>query len=280
MVRPDYHVHLENYGLTRDSVLRLADTALTRGVTEIGITEHAYRFAQCREIYPEDNVWIHDPPSGARQAWDLDAYVRLLESARDDGLPLKMAMEWDYCPGREAELERLIRGFNWDLTLGAVHWLPGRNGGWWGFDISEHADEWQQRSVEEIYTEYFRLLADAIQTGLFDIIAHPDVVKVFGHRPDIDPASLYDELAATMAAAGTCAEISTAGWRKRVGELYPAPGLLAALRAEGVPVVISSDAHVAEHIGYEFAKAEAIVRDAGYTTRCVYTRRQRMDVPL
>ncbi len=280
ITRPDYHTHLENYGLSRDAVLRLCDAALAAGVTEIGITEHAYHFRQCREIYPKDNAWIHGTASADRHEWDLEAYVALLAGARDEGLPVKMAMEWDYCPGQEAALERLVRAYDWDFTLGSVHWLPGRGGGWWGFDMPQEAAEWQHRSADAVYAEYFRFLSRAAGTGLFDILAHPDVIKVFGHRAHGDLAASYTETAQAVARSGACVEISTAGWRKPVGELYPADAFLAALRRSGVPVVISSDAHVAEHIGYEFDRAEAIVRSAGYATRCVFTRRQRREVPL
>ncbi len=280
LMRPDYHTHLENYGLFRDALMRHVESAFAAGVSEIGITEHAYHFVQCRTIYPRDNHWVHSPQGRDHHNWDLDTYVDLLETAREEGLPVKMAMEWDYCPGYEAELDRFVRNYDWDFTLGAVHWLPGRTGGWWGFDIAEQADEWRHRSIEAVYAEYFRLLVDAAHTGLFDVLAHPDVVKVFGHRPDGDLTPLYDTVVEAVARSGTCAEVSTAGWRKQSGELYPAAGLLSRLRRKNVPIVISSDAHFVEHIGYAFDRAETVVRDAGYTRRCVFTRRRRTEVPL
>lgn len=278
--RPDYHIHLERYGISRDALLRLVDAAHAAGVSEIAITEHAYHFVQCRAIYPPDNAWIHDPNRRHQNDWDLDAYVHLLTRARDEGLPVKMGMEWDYCPGRERELERLIRGYDWDITLGAVHWLPGRGGGYWGFDLTDQAVEWRHRDVRDVYQQYFTLLVDAAALQCFDVMAHPDVVKVFGHRAEGDLGPWYDRVAAALATAGVCAEVSTAGWRKPAAELYPAPALLAALRRHDVPVVINSDAHSAEEIGSEMHRAEGMVRAAGYTTRCVFTHRRREDVPL
>ncbi len=278
-MRSDYHTHLENYGLTRDNLMRLVDFARAAGVAEIGLTEHAYHFVQCRGIYPRDNPWIHGP-SRNHHDWDLDTYIRLLDSARNEGLPVRMAMEWDYCRGYEAPLEQLIRDYDWDFTLGAVHWLPRPSGGWWGFDISEQSDEWERRSVSAVYAEYFRTVSEAASTGFFDILAHLDVVKVFGHRPDRDLTTVYSEIAEVVARSGACAEVSTAGWRKQVGELYPAPQFLSLLHTQSVPIVISSDAHFAEDIGYGFHRAESIVRDAGYTTRWNFKRRLRTEVPL
>jgi histidinol-phosphatase (PHP family) len=278
--RPDYHTHLENYSLDRQSLLRMVEAALAAGVDEIAITEHAHNFVQCRDIYPEDNAWVHGRDSPERRNWDLEAYLRLAEAARQEGLPVKVGLEWDYCPGREAELERWVRAYDWDLVLGGVHWLRGRKGGWWGFDIPDQAREWGERAVDDVYEEYFRLLCDAAATGLFDVLAHPDVVKVFGHRPRRDPRPWYERAAEAMARFGVCAEVNTAGWRKPVGELYPAPTFLEALGRYGVPIVISSDAHLAEHVGFGFSRAEREAWGAGYRTRCVFTRRRRSEVPL
>lgn len=278
--RPDYHTHLENYALDRDSLLRMVDAALAQGVDEIALTEHAHNFVQCRTTYPPDNPWVHDRESPHLRNWDLDAYLRLGEAAQREGLPVRVGLEWDYCPGREAELERWVKAYDWDLVLGGVHWLPRRGGGWWGFDIPEQAHGWGERAVDEVYEEYFRLLCDAAATGLFDVLAHPDVVKVFGHRSRRDPQPWYERAAEAMARFGVCAEVNTAGWRKPVAELYPAPAFLRTLRRYGVPVVISSDAHLTEHVGFGFQRAEAEVWAAGYRTRCVFARRRRSEVPL
>ncbi len=146
--------------------------------------------------------------------------------------------------------------------------------------MADQAEEWTHRSVAAVYAEYFRLFSDAASTRLFDVLAHPDVVKVFGHRPDGDLTPLYNSVVEAVARSRACAEVSTAGWRKQGGELYPAAGLLAALRSRNVPIVISSDAHVVEHIGYGFDRAETIVRQVGYTSRCVFKKRRRTDIPL
>ncbi len=278
--RPDYHTHLENYALDRDSLLRMVEAAVAAGVDEIAVTEHAHNFVQCRDTYPPDNGWVHAQNSPHRRSWDLDTYWRLLEAARAEGLRVRVGVEWDYCPGREAQLERWVRAYPWDLVLGGVHWLRGRDGGWWGFDIEEQRAEWERRDVDQVYEEYFTLLCQAAATGLFDVLAHPDVVKVFGHRPRRDPQEWYERAARAMAASGVCAEVNTAGWRKPVGELYPAAAFLRVLQGHGVPVVISSDAHWTHHVGFGFGQAERAVYEAGYRSRCLFEGRRRREIPL
>ncbi len=280
MVRSDYHVHLERGPWTLEWLGRFAAQARAAGLTEIGFSEHPHRFRECRKMYP---------PRDAVEGWvdqqcteSLESYIRLIEDARRAGLPVKIGLEWDYLPGYEAEVERLLGAYPWDFAIGSVHWLPpdDRNGVWWGFDNLSRADEWERRDVLAAYRRYFLLIAQAAETRLFDFIGHPDVIKVCGYRPAGDLTELYEAAAEAMARAGVCAEINTAGWRKPVGEVYPAPGLLRACRRAGVPTLINSDAHVPEDVGRDFARAAAIAREAGYAEVTTFAGRARAMTPL
>ncbi len=279
-MRTDYHMHLERGPWTLAWLARFVEVARTRGLTEIGFSEHPHRFRECRAMYP---------PRGAVAPWvdaqcteRLETYVRLIEEARRAGLPVKMGVEWDFIPGYEAELERLLRMYPWDYAIGSVHWLPPQDGGgvWWGFDTPQQAGEWETRDVLQAYRRYFRLIVQAAETGFFDIIGHADVIKVFGYRPSADISDLYAAAAAAFARAGACAEINTAGWRKPVGEIYPARPLLDACHRAGVPTLINSDAHVPEDVGRDFDRAAAFAREAGYTHVATFAARKRTMVPL
>jgi histidinol-phosphatase (PHP family) len=83
-----------------------------------------------------------------------------------------------------------------------------------------------------------------------------------------------------MLDAGVAMEMSTAGLRRPVGELYPAPALLEMAVDAGVPIALSSDAHVPEQIGYRYDEALAALADAGVTELCVFDRRQRRLEPI
>jgi len=273
----DYHMHLERGPWTLEWLGRFVETARARGVHEIGFSEHPHRFRECRAIYAPNMPWV-DQDCTER----LDSYLGLVGEARSAGLPVKVALEWDYLPGFEGPLERAIRAHPWDYTIGSVHWIPPRKRGgeWWGFDIPAQKDEWERREVLSVYRQYFELIAAAAQTGLFDIIGHADVIKVFGHRPSVDISDLYEAAASTFARAGVCVEINTAGWRKPVGEIYPAPPFLLACRRAGVPTLINSDAHLPEDVGRDFDRAAAIALEAGYTETATFAARTRRMVPL
>lgn len=278
----DYHMHVENYypfGRTPDTrpegsdpldtIRRFIEVATERGVSEIAITEHVYHFIQARDIV--DRPWARD-----KCFYDMDVYVNLLLDAQRQGLPVKVGIEMDYMEGKEPAIERVVHGYPWDFVLGSVHWI-----GEWGFDLTEHKPEWDRRDVNDVYREYFRLLGQAVQTGCFNSMSHPDLIKVFGYLPTMDMAALYEELAELVARQpGLCVEISSAGLRKPVGRLYPERSLLQAFARRGIAITTASDAHYAEDIGKDFDSVAGLARACGYTDAMSFTRRQRTPVPL
>ena len=279
-VRADYHMHLERGPWTLEWLGRFVETATTRGLTEIGFSEHPHRFRECRAMYPPRDAvsgWIDE-----QNTESLEDYLRLIEAARKAGLPVKVALEWDYLPGYERELERLLGLYPWDYAIGSVHWIPPeeRGGVWWGFDDLSKTEEWTRRDVLDAYRQYFSLIAAAAATRFFDFIGHADVIKVCGYRPAVDMLDQYESAAEAFARAGVCAEINTAGLRKPVGELYPAPAFLAACRRTGVPTLINSDAHTPEDVGRDFDRGAVLARAAGYSEVATFTGRCRTMVPL
>ncbi len=279
-MRTDYHMHLERGPWTLDWLERFTATARVRGLAEIGFSEHPHRFRECRATYPPREAvagWVDE-----QNTESLDDYVRLIDEARRAGLPVRLGLEGDYLPGYERELERIVRGYPWDYVIGSVHWIPPKRPGgeWWGFDNLSRTEEWERRDVLDAYREYFRLITEAARTHFFDVIGHPDVIKVAGYRPEEGITDLYEAAASAFARGGVCAEINTAGWRKPVGEAYPAPAFLAACRRAGVPTLINSDAHVPEDVGRDFDRAAVMAREAGYGEVATFAARTRTMVPL
>ena len=135
--------------------------------------------------------------------------------------------------------------YPFDVLLGSVHWL-----GAWRFDdidVPLQMDEWSTREVDACWEDYTLALEELAASGACDVLAHPDLIKVAGHIPDA-PAEWWDRMAEAAAAAGMAAEVSSAGWRKPVGEQYPALPLLERFVARGVPLTTASDAHRQEQV--------------------------------
>jgi histidinol-phosphatase (PHP family) len=185
-------------------------------------------------------------------------------------LPVKLGLEVDYVPGREDETRALLAPYPWDFLLGSVHFIDGL-----GVDGEPRLRD--ELGVEDAWRRYFDTLAGAARSGLFDSLSHPDLVKVSGDRvADFD----YGPIADAIAQTGIAVEVSTAGLRKPVGELYPHPDFLAACRERSVPVTTGSDAHSPDIVGRDFDRARELLLAAGYETVTVFERRGARQEPI
>jgi histidinol-phosphatase (PHP family) len=250
----DYHLHLrdseERIAHSADAVEAFVETAAARGVDEIGFTEHDYYFRQTRRVWDR-------PYQTERCVYDLDAYVEAVVEAKRRGLPVKLGLEVDYVGERQHELGAILKPYPWDYLLGSVHWIDRLS-----VDGGPERGVWAEWPVEEVWRRYFEALADLAASGHVDVLAHPDLAKIFGLRPE---RIEYPDL------AGVTLEISTAGRYKPVGELYPDVALL---QHAGLPITLASDAHAPQNVGRDFAHALELARAAGYDTVTVFEGRQ------
>jgi histidinol-phosphatase (PHP family) len=257
----------EPLDLSVDAVQPFVERALERGVDEICFTEHVYYFRQTRD------VWFL-PYHVERCVYDLDTYCGAVVEAKRRGLPVKLGLEVDYVAERQDELAELLAPYPWDLLLGSVHEVLD-------LVVDQEPGVWAKRPVEEIWRDYMRHLCELAASGHVDVLAHPDLAKIYGLRPAAPfLAELHEQAAAAIADAGVAVEISTAGLRKPVGELYPDPGFLAACRGRGVPITTASDAHEPSLVGEDIEKAVELAGSVGYDTVSVYEGRARRQEPL
>jgi histidinol-phosphatase (PHP family) len=265
----DYHMHLRNereeIDHTVEAVERFCEVAAGRGLHEIGFSEHVYYFRQTRSLWTV-------PYQTERCVYDLDAYCGAVVEAKRRGLAVKLGLEVDYVRGREEETRELLAPYPWDYLLGSVHFV-----GQLGVDGPPRLLD--RLGVEEAWRLYFEELACAARAGLFDVLAHPDLVKIWGVRvaePDYSPLLT----ALDGGPDGVCLEISSAGLRKPVGELYPEPALLRAARERGTPITLASDAHLPHLVGEDLERAIALATEAGYESVTVFDRRGRRQEPI
>jgi histidinol-phosphatase (PHP family) len=268
----DSHVHLQPHGeappMDRARLDAYVDTARRSGIARLAITEHLFRFREAYDLLY--GWWDADPDpalaAAARAYWDahvnarIDEYVRLIEGAKRDGLPVLLGLELDWIPRREEELRRLLAPYDWDVIVGSVHWI-----GAWGIDITPDDGVWDVRDVDETHAAYVRLVDDLARSGLCHVLAHPDLPKIFGHRPrSWEP--LRRGIVEAAVAGGIALEVNANGIRKPVGEPYPAAPILHEAARRGIPITLASDAHLPGDVGHHFAEIVAHARAAGYTT--------------
>jgi histidinol-phosphatase (PHP family) len=281
----DYHLHLwpHSESETPLSVEQLADyctRARSVGVTELAVTEHLFRFREARKLL--DGFWADERVSPALQAsmaeyWDfhatadLEAYLTCAQEAQGAGLPIVIGLEVDFYRGRMDEVAGLLRGLPFDVLLGSVHWVDA-----WRFDdidVDVQMAEWSARRIDACWEAYTLSLEELAASGTCDVLAHPDLIKVAGHVPDA-PQEWWDRIAEAAVASGMAAELSSAGWRKPIGEQYPALPLLQRFCARGVPLTTASDAHHLEQVADRAAELRALLRAVGVDALQGYRGRQ------
>ena len=211
---------------------------------------------------------------------ELPRYLEMVAEARAAAapFPVRLGLECDYLAGQEGWIEELAGLADWDYLIGSVHYLaPG-----WDVDNPRHLSRFTASAgaVEDVWERYWTEFGRCARSGLFDFLAHPDLVKKFGHRPAGDLRRFYEPAVAALAERDVTLEISTAGLHKPAGELYPSAEFLALAQAAGLTVVINSDAHAPGEIGRDFPVAVDAARAAGFTATARFVRRERRLVAL
>lgn len=266
----DYHNHLETGTLTLDYLKKFTDEARQKGIDHFGISEHAYHFYQTADIL--QNPWVNE-----RRYYDMKDYCDLFKQAWKNDIDVKMSIEMDYTPGKHSEMKRFIDAYDFDYVIGSIHWVDD-----FGIDLKEYIHEWEKRDVNETYKRYFDQVITLAQSNLFDIIGHIDLVKIFNYVPNDEEFLLeqYERATDALKESKTCVEISTAGLRKPVGELYPDKRLLEMCFKKNIQIVLSSDAHFPQHVGADFDKAIDLARSVGYDSLTTFSKGERRVVPL
>lgn len=244
---PDYHTHTSRCGHASGRPVEYVQAAQARGLSAIGIADHV-------PMLPEPDPELS---MGLCELADYVAEVQELKIAFPGYVLL--GVEADYRPQTISQIKAILDAHPFDYVIGSVHHL-----GSWGFDDPRQIERYSERDIDEVWIDYFELVGDAAESGLFTILGHLDVVKKFGYRPTRILESELDRLVERIARAGVLVEINTAGLHKPVGEAYPTPDILRRLSAAGVGITFGSDAHSPEQVGRDFAHAAELAQAAGY----------------
>jgi histidinol-phosphatase (PHP family) len=260
----DYHMHTVRCGHAEGRMEEYAARAVEMGLREIGFSDH----------FP----MLHREDTTLSMGLDeLPLYVREVEELRErfPQLSIRLGIEVDYLPGYEARQSSMLAEHPFDYIMGSLHFVDG-----WGFDDPRNLDGYKGRDLLELWQRYFELLGDAAESGLFDVLAHPDLIKKFGFRPEVDVSNLYRTCLDRVADAGVAVEVSTAGLRKPVGEIYPSEEFLRLCYERGIAVTLGSDAHHPREVGDRFEEALRLLRRVGYEEAAVFDARHKAYLAL
>lgn len=255
----DYHMHTPLCGHATGQPEEYARQALKVGLEEIGFSDHAPFVSQeataimmNREQLPEYHKMIED----VRQKYE-------------GRLRIRIGIEADFVPGYEEKTKAILDDYSYDYVIGSVHYIQN-----WGFDNLDEVKKWDEQDVMTVYRDYYALLRQGAQSGLFDIMGHVDLVKKFGHRPVENLRDEIEKTAKVFKETGMAIEINTAGLRKPVKEIYPALDILKIYADAGVALTFGSDAHNPDDVGRDFDQALDLARAAGYTEYVLFKERK------
>ena len=255
----DYHTHPQGHRVQRYTEALLqpwADSARRSGLTDIAFTDHDRYHAGI----------------------DFDEIDRLRE--RNPDLRIRAGIELDNDPIHSAA------GRNWiekhwdklDFVLGSVHFLDRADQ---MFDcVPDGATQFEGRNVDAIYTDYFHRVREIAATGLVDCLAHLDLIKIHGHRPGAEIASLVNETLDFVRARNLAVELSTAGWRKPVNELYPGNRIIELAMEKGIFFTTASDAHSHAQLGDNFPRLAQTMANFGIHQVCIFEKHNRAQLQL
>jgi len=246
-----------------------AEQALEMGLSGIVMT--------CHSPMPNGfSSWVRMAPH------EFEEYLALIERARvafDDRLTVRLGMESDYFPGMESWLEELHGRADFHYILGSVHYFLDE---WEPHLPSLVRAQSEESTAMRLFEAYFAALADSAETGLFDSLAHPDLVK--NAAPDFwDPAKLTDMMAASLdriAATGVAMELNTSGRNKKYAEFNPCDPMLRMMAERDIPIVLGSDSHDPGRVADAFVEALDAIEAAGYSAVSVFENRTRSEITI
>jgi histidinol-phosphatase (PHP family) len=250
----DYHTHPQGHRVqpyTQELLQPWADQARRIGLREIAFTDHDRYHAGV----------------------DFDQIARLAEENPD--IAFLAGIELDNDPIHSAAGRKWVEE-NWerlDFVLGSVHFLASPDE---MFDsVPRGAAQFEGKDVDAMHCDYFRRVGEMAASGLVDCLAHFDLIKIHGHRPRAPMAELAGETLDLIRKRGLALELSTAGWRKPVNELYPSDEIIRLAIEKGIPFTIASDAHSHVQPGENYERLADKMKSLGVGQIALYRKHQR-----
>ena len=253
----DYHMHPQGHRVqpyTQELLQPWADAALERGLRDIAFTDHD-RYHTGVDFDAIDTLRRNNPQLKIRAGIELDNDPVTGEAGRS-----WVESNWDHL----------------DFVLGSVHYLAAEQ----MFDGAGQEQQFLGKDIDAIYAEYFSRVREMAASGLVDCLAHLDLVKIHRFRSVAPVEDLVRDTLRFIKERDLAIEISTAGWRKPVGEQYPSTAIIRLAKEAGIPFTVASDAHSHVQQAENYDRLSAVLAECGVNEVCVYDQHRRSVVLL
>ncbi|MBD3229024.1 MAG: histidinol-phosphatase HisJ [Candidatus Lokiarchaeota archaeon] len=259
----DAHVHTKLCRHATGEMYEYVEYAKKIGLDMIYFSDHFPMFYLPEEI---------DTSTYCMRMDEIPVYLEEIKNLNEKypDYEIKIAMEVDFIKGKNKIIKNAVKKYQLDYILGSVHIIDN-----WCFDDPENLSKYDEIGILDIYTDYFHTLKEAIDSKLFDVMAHLDLAKKFGFRPDEDIEFLIDPIIKSLKRNDVCIELNTAGSRKPVGEYYPSRDILEKCYENDIPILLGSDAHKPQEVGWKFQEALDLIKEIGFIQLVKFTNRKR-----
>jgi histidinol-phosphatase (PHP family) len=258
--KTDYHIHT-TFSDGKAAPEDYIPNALAAGISEIGFSEHL-------SLFKEEQIWCMNPDNVVNYI----EYIHNLKKNTNNIL-IRTGLEIDFIPGKEKEIGLFLDKFNLDYRIGSVHYLGEKT-------VDVGPEFYEGKNIDALYNTYFEFVVRAVSSGLYDIIGHCDLIRIYCYKPSFDPEPLYRTLARAMKKYDVALELNTNGRNRPLGDFYPDRRFLHIFREENVPVCVNSDAHFPARVGQYFDEAYELLRSSGYSEMAVFNNRTKKMKPL
>jgi len=257
----DLHNHTTLCNHAEGSMPEYIEQALAMQTQIFGFSDHA----------PMD----FDPKYRMRfdQMHAYESQVKALKTQYASTIEILLGYEVDFLEGH---MDKRVLEADVDYLIGSVHFLDK-----WGFDNPEFLNGYNERDIDEIWEHYFLLIAKMAQSGLFDIVGHIDLIKVFKFLPKKKSPLEYAIVALeAIKKADMTLELNAAGYAKPCQEPYPSKEILKKAYELGIPITFGSDAHKPQRVGLYGDKLLSLAKEVGYDKCAYYRNRKRAFLPI
>ncbi|MFW9900374.1 MAG: histidinol-phosphatase HisJ [Candidatus Thorarchaeota archaeon] len=281
MVLEDWHTHNELCRHAEGTIQDYIKRAIEMKLDLIGISDHfPYEYLE------NSSLSIKEVPyqEYAMRLDEVDLYLSSIEKLKikyDNKIQIRTAFEIDYFRSHEESLRKYFENTldKLDYVLGSVHILHGKSK-LFAFDDRRFLSMYKEyENIDSIYLEYYKKLQYMIKSKKFnfDILSHFDLPKKYNKRA-INKELVMNEAIKTLELAKKAdltIEINTGGLRKEVHEQYPSEEIIKEMFNLDIPVLLGSDSHHPDDLGYEFNAMLELLRKIGYNKLAHFVRRKR-----
>ncbi len=264
----DLHNHTKLCNHATGEIDEYIEAAIERGIQIYGFSDHAPM-----EFDQKYRMSLADANS-------YEAAIKEAKKRYEDKIEILLGYEVDFLPGL---MEDRILSANVDYLIGSVHFLPKSKDhnaitshqDLWGFDNPEFIGEYKNQDIDKIWQDYFLAIEQLAKSGLFQIVGHLDLIKVFNFKPKKDIRLIAKDALKAIKQSGMAVEISSAGLRKPVQEPYPSKELLEEIYDLQIPITFASDAHAPQQVGYKLSEIVTLAKEIGFSKVAIFRQKEK-----